>query len=152
MGKKKIVQKTQEEILKESELLKETISRQTEEPTISSKKLNIGNIYIRASYNNTIVTVADVKGNVIAWASAGSLGFSGPKKATPFAASKVIEAIAEKIRRIGPQNLHIFIQGVGGGRESAIRSLANRGFNILSIQDITPVPHNGPRPKKVRRV
>ena len=152
MGKKKIVQKTQEEILKESELLKETISRQTEEPTISSKKLNIGNIYIRASYNNTIVTVADVKGNVIAWASAGSLVFSGPKKATPFAASKVIEAIAEKIRRIGPQNLHIFVQGVGGGRESAIRSLANRGFNILSIQDITPVPHNGPRPKKVRRV
>ena len=152
MGKKKIVQKTQEEILKESELLKETISRQTEEPTISSKKLNIGNIYIRASYNNMIVTVADVKGNVIAWASAGSLGFSGPKKATPFAASKVIEAIAEKIRRTGPQNLHIFVQGVGGGRESAIRSLANRGFNILSIKDITPVPHNGPRPKKVRRV
>ncbi len=152
MGKKKIVQKTEEEVLKEGELLKKTVTRQAERPAISSKKLDIGNIYIHASYNNTLVTVSDTKGNVIAWASAGSLGFSGPKKATPFAASKVIEAIAEKIGRTGPQNINIFVRGVGGGRESAIRSLANRGFNILSIKDVTPIPHNGPRPPKVRRV
>lgn len=152
MGKKKIVQKTEEEILKENEALKETVSRKADKISASSKKIEVGNVYIHASYNNTLITVADNKGDVITWASAGSLGFSGPKKATPFAASKVIEAIAEKIRKNGPQNIHIFVNGVGGGRESAIRSLANRGFNILSIKDVTSIPHNGPRPPKVRRV
>jgi small subunit ribosomal protein S11 len=89
---------------------------------------------------------------VVTWASAGSLGFSGPKKATPFASQKIIAAIAEKISKTGPFNVEVFVSGVGGGRDTALRSLVNHGFNILSIKDITPIPHNGPKPKKVRRI
>jgi small subunit ribosomal protein S11 len=99
-----------------------------------------------------VITVTDIQGNVLAWASAGSLGFSGPKKATPFASSKVIEALVEKIRATGPQDIHVIVKGIGSGRDSAIRSLINQGFNLLSIKDATPVPHNGPRPAKTRRV
>jgi len=116
------------------------------------RKIDSGRVYINASYNNIILTVTNKKGDVIAWASAGSLGFSGPKKATPFAASKVVSAILEKIVKTGPLNIEIFVSGVGAGRDSAVRSLANSGFNILSIRDITPIPHNGPKPPKVRRV
>jgi small subunit ribosomal protein S11 len=84
--------------------------------------------------------------------SAGSLGFSGPKKATPFAASKVAEAIAEKVKRSGPMNVEIVLRGIGKGRDSAMRTLTAKGFNITGIRDMTPIPHNGPRPRKVRRV
>ena len=117
-----------------------------------AKKIELGRVYVNASYNNTTITVTDVTGNVITWASAGSLGFAGPKKATPFASSKVIAAIAEKIQNSGPHDIHIIVKGIGSGRDSAIRSLINHGFNILSIKDATPVAHNGPRPPKVRRV
>jgi small subunit ribosomal protein S11 len=117
-----------------------------------AKKVQEGKVYINATYNNTVVTVTDVTGNVLAWASAGSLGFGGPKKATPFASSKVIAAITEKIQASGPKDISIIVKGIGSGRDSAIRSLINNGFNILSIKDATPVPHNGPRPAKVRRV
>jgi small subunit ribosomal protein S11 len=117
-----------------------------------AKKVQEGKVYVNATYNNTVVTVTDNSGNVLAWASAGSLGFSGPKKATPFASSKVISAITEKIQASGPKDISIIIKGIGSGRDSAIRSLINNGFNILSIKDATPVPHNGPRPAKVRRV
>ena len=89
---------------------------------------------------------------MVAWASAGSLGFSGPKKATPFAASRVVSAIAEKLKKTGLVNVDVFVTGVGSGRDSAIRSFANQGFNLMSIKDVTPIPHNGPRPRKVRRV
>ena len=118
----------------------------------SSKRFELGRVYVNASYNNTTVTVTDDKGNVLAWATAGALGFSGPKKATPFASSKVIATIAEKIQATGPHDLHVIVKGIGSGRDSAIRSLIAHGFNILSIKDATPVPHNGPRPPKVRRV
>lgn len=121
-------------------------------PKRPSRKVGEGRVYINASYNNTTITVTDLQGNVLAWASAGSLGFSGPKKATPFASSKVIAAIAEKIQATGPHDLQIIVKGIGSGRDSAIRSLINHGFNILSIKDATPVPHNGPRPPKTRRV
>ncbi|TSC88923.1 MAG: small subunit ribosomal protein S11 [Parcubacteria group bacterium Gr01-1014_3] len=117
-----------------------------------SKKLDKGRVYVKASYNNTLISITDEKGNLIAWSSAGSLGFAGPKKATPFAASKIIAALAEKVKKSGPLNVSVFVSGVGGGRDSAIRSLANQGFNILSIKDVTPIPHNGPKPPKVRRV
>lgn len=117
-----------------------------------SRKVDPGRVYISASYNNTIVTVTDDKGGVIAWATAGSLGFSGPKKATPFAASKVVAAIAEKTEKTGPVNVEVYVSGIGAGRDSAIRSLLNHNFNILAIRDVTPIPHNGPRPPKVRRV
>ena len=116
------------------------------------KRVQEGRVYVNATYNNTVVTVTDATGNVLAWASAGSLGFGGPKKATPFASSKVIAAIAEKLQATGPQDIKVIVKGIGSGRDSAIRSLINHGFNILSIKDATPVPHNGPRPPKVRRV
>ncbi|HVN26179.1 MAG TPA: 30S ribosomal protein S11 [Candidatus Paceibacterota bacterium] len=124
-------------------------------PAVSARKtrrVQEGKVYVNASYNNTVVTVTDAQGNVLAWASAGSLGFSGPKKATPFASSRVIAAIAEKLQNNGPQDIAVIVKGIGSGRDSAIRSLINHGFNILSIKDATPVPHNGPRPPKVRRV
>ncbi|OGM89389.1 30S ribosomal protein S11 [Candidatus Wolfebacteria bacterium RBG_13_41_7] len=117
-----------------------------------SKKIESGKVYINASYNNTLITATDKNGGVIAWASAGSMGFSGPKKATPFAASKVIALISEKLKKLGFSNIDIVVKGVSAGRDSAIRSLVNQGFNILSIKDATPIPHNGPRPKKPRRV
>lgn len=118
----------------------------------ASKKVDTGNAYIKVSYNNTLISVTDEKGNLMAWSSAGSLGFSGPKKATPFAASKVVAALSEKLKKTGPVNLHIMINGIGGGRDSSIRSFANQGFNVLSIRDVTPIPHNGPKPVKVRRI
>ena len=118
----------------------------------STKKVEEGRVYINASYNNTIVSVTDNKGGVLAWVTAGSLGFSGPKKATPFAASKVVAALAEKLKKLGLLNVEIFVKGVGSGRDSALRSFVNQVFNILSIKDVTPIPHNGPRPPKARRV
>jgi len=152
MGKKKIIEKTEEETLKEKEKLETTISKAAATKDIGAKKIESGRVYINATYNNTLLTVTDRAGNVIAWASAGALGFSGPKKATPFAASKVVAIVSEKLKKIGFLNLDVIVKGVGAGRDSAIRSLANQGFNILSIKDLTPVPHNGPRPPKVRRV
>jgi len=117
-----------------------------------SKKIQAGRVDIKSTYNNTLVSVTDMQGNLITWASSGSLGFSGPKKATPFAASKIVAGLSEKLKKSGLSAVNVFVNGVGSGRDSAIRSLANRGFNILSIKDVTPIPHNGPRPKKVRRV
>ena len=111
-----------------------------------------GMAHIHASFNNTIVTITDRQGNALAWATAGALGFSGPKKATPFAASKVTAAIVEKLAKTGPHTVDIYVSGVGPGRDSAVRSIANSGFDILSISDVTSIPHNGPRAKKPRRV
>lgn len=115
-------------------------------------KFGRGIAHIRATYNNTLITITDDKGNVIAASSAGALGFSGAKKATPFAAARVAEAVVEKIRKSGIQEIAVRVSGVGSGRDSGVRALANQGLNIVSIKDITPMPHNGPRPKKVRRV
>ncbi len=145
MGKKKVVSK-QENIAEGEEKQAKAASKK------SSKSVDSGKIYIKVSFNNTLVTVTDNHGNVVTWASAGSLGFAGPKKATPFAAQKIIAAIAEKIAKTGPFNVDVVVSGVSVGRDSAIRSLVNHGFNIMSIKDVTPVPHNGPRPKKPRRV
>jgi len=150
MGKKKIAQQTSEEALKEKDTLEKAFTKATSKG--GSKKIEKGRVYIKASYNNTLITITDEKGGVIAWNSAGALGFNGPKKATPFASAKVVSALSEKIQKTGPFNVDIFVSGIGGGRDSALRSLANRGFTILSIKDVTPIAHNGPRPKKVRRV
>lgn len=151
MGKKKIIEKTEEELIKESKSVEEIASKKASSAP-SKRKWENGRIYIQSSYNNTMITVTDENGNVITWMSAGSLGFSGPKKATPFAASKVAETLAQKIEKSGPINVKVFVSGVGAGRDSALRSLAAKGLNIISIRDITPIPHNGPRPPKVRRV
>ncbi|MEX0690124.1 MAG: 30S ribosomal protein S11 [Candidatus Paceibacterota bacterium] len=151
MGKKQIVQKSKEEVAQEAKVIEEKSAKQVSK-TAKKGKIKKGKVYIKASYNNTFVSVTDESGNMIAWMTAGSLGFSGPKKATPFAASKVAEAIAEKLSRTGPFEVDVFVKGIGGGRDSAIKTLASKGFEIKSISDITPLPHNGPRPPKPRRV
>lgn len=150
MGKKKVATQTQEKILKEEAALQSAEVKAGKGGV--AKKVDAGRVYVTASFNNTVVTATDKLGNVLAWATAGSMGFSGPKKATPFAASKIIAAIAEKLKKSGPVDIEVIVSGVGGGRDSSVRSLINQGFNVLSIKDVTPVPHNGVRRPKVRRV
>jgi len=150
MGKKRIVKETVEEAAKATERIAERQAAQVGKTTRTQAVR--GRIYIRASYNNTSVTVTDETGNVIAWMSAGSLGFSGPKKSTPFAASKVVEAITEKLAKSGLTEVEVFAKGVGSGRDAALRALAAQNLQITSISDVTPIPHNGPRPRKSRRV
>lgn len=111
-----------------------------------------GNVYIQATFNNTIVTITDLTGNGISWASAGSLGFRGAKKSTPYAAQTTAETAARKAIDLGLKEVHVFVKGPGVGRESAIRSLGNLGLWVKSIRDVTPIPHNGCRPRKSRRV
>ncbi len=152
MGKKKIKKQTEEELLKESERVSGGTKPLESVSVKIGHQIARGRIYIQVSYNNTFITVTDEKGDVLAWSSAGSLGFKGPKKATPYAASKVAETVIEKIKKNGFAEVEVFVTGIGSGRESAVRSLANHGLNIVSIKDTTPIPHNGPRPKKVRRV
>jgi small subunit ribosomal protein S11 len=126
-----------------------TKSKKKEKRVIGS-----GRVYIQASFNNTIVTVTDLKGNVLSWSSSGSLsGFRGAKKSTPFAAQLVTEDAAKKaISTYGLKDIEVYVKGPGIGRESAIRSLNNVGLRVNLIKDITPIPHNGCRPKKRRRV
>lgn len=111
-----------------------------------------GRAYIKASLNNTIITITDQNGNTVAWASAGGAGFRGPKKATPYAASKVVDMIGEKLEALGTKELQVFVTGIGSGKDSAIRSLNSKGVNISGIKELTPVPHNGCRPRRARRV
>ncbi|MCX6812970.1 MAG: 30S ribosomal protein S11 [Candidatus Azambacteria bacterium] len=152
MGKKKIKKQTEDELLKESEHVSSGAKPLESASVKIGRQIVRGRIYIQVSYNNTFITVTDEKGDVLAWSSAGSLGFKGPKKATPYAASKVAETIIEKIKKNNFAEVEVFVTGIGSGRESAVRSLANHGLNIVYIKDTTPIPHNGPRPKKVRRV
>lgn len=116
------------------------------------RTVSTGLVHIHATYNNTIVTVSDPNGSVLAWSSAGHMGFKGPKKATPFAATMIVKNLVEKIKPYNVYDVHVFVKGVGGGRESAIRTFNVNGINILSIKDITPLPHNGPRAPGPRRV
>jgi len=146
MGKKKVAEKPD---VAAKEKAVESV------PKTGTKKAKIvekAKIYINATYNNTMITVTDMKGNVLVWASAGSLGFVGPKKATPFAASKIVSVVAEKMAAFGINEAEVFVKGVGSGRDSALRSFINRGLNVVNIKDKTPIPHNGPRPPKVRRI
>ncbi len=119
----------------------------------TSKRVSIGKAYIKSTYNNTIVTLTDIQGNVLGWASAGIAGFRGPKKSTPYAAQIITRIAVGKAREeYGLQEVSVFIRGVGTGRESAVRALNNNGLIVTSIKDITPIPHNGCRAKKPRRV
>ncbi len=111
-----------------------------------------GQAHIQCTYNNTLVTFSDMSGKVLAWSSAGSLGFKGAKKATPYAATQIVNAASEKVSKYGLREIDVFVKGVGSGREASIRALVNNDFDIQIIKDITPVPHNGCRPKKPRRV
>jgi len=144
MGKKRIIQKTD---LASGDGMSSAVKA-----SLPKKKLSEGEVHIQSTYNNTLITITDISGNVLMTSSSGSLGFSGAKKGTPYAATKVAEFLGEKSKAIGIQRFNILVKGVGSGREAAVRSFISQGFDIGFIRDITPVPHNGPRSKKPRRV
>ncbi len=116
------------------------------------KQVGTGRAYIQATFNNTIISVTDQNGDVLGWSSAGMVGFKGPKKATPYAAGQVVKKVAENLEPYGIKEVVIFIKGIGGGREGAIRAFNANNIQVLSIKDVTPIPHNGCRPPKRRRV
>jgi len=123
--------------------------------TKKKKKVHVdanGKAFIKATFNNTIVTLTDTYGNVIAWSTSGKNGFKGSRKSTPFAAQVAAEAAAKEARDLGLRRVEVFIKGPGGGREAAVRSLQTAGLEVTLIRDITPIPHNGCRPPKRRRV
>jgi small subunit ribosomal protein S11 len=151
MGKKRVIEKSEEELLKEKEKLESAFNLKLPAKTLK-REIKEGKVYIFSSYNNTILSLTDREGNVLFWTSPGRIGFKGTKKSTPFAASKAAEAMALVIEKLGVEKVEVLVKGVGSGRESAIRSLAAGGVDIFSIKDITPLPHNGCRPPKVRRV
>jgi small subunit ribosomal protein S11 len=116
------------------------------------RNVNKGVAYIKATFNNTIVTMTDAAGDVICWATAGTVGFKGSRKSTPFAAQRAAETVAEKASKVGVREVDVRVKGPGAGRESAITGLQASGLSIKSIEDVTPLPHNGCRPPKRRRV
>ena len=144
MGKKRIVKKAGSGV--DSGMKARSMSRGPK------RKLESGTLHVHATFNNTKVLFADKEGNTVMWSSSGALGFSGAKKGTPFAAAKVGELIGDKALMAGVKEADVVVRGVGAGRESALRAFAGKGINITRIADDTPVPHNGPRPKKPRRV
>jgi len=112
----------------------------------------VGRAYVHASYNNTIVTITDNNGNVLGWSSAGKVGFKGPKKATPYAAGVIVKDVCDRIRDYGVREVQAFVRGIGSGREAAVRAMHANGVAVTSIKDVTPIPHNGCRAPKPRRV
>jgi len=144
MGKKRIVKNNQSGL--DNALKARALSK------FLKKKILEGVLYVESTYNNTKLTLTDKAGNVLAWSTSGSLGFKGAKKGTPFAAQKIAEVLGEKAQGAGLKTVSVIVKGVGSGREAAIRSFSMFGIDIISINDQTPVPHNGPKPKKPRRV
>ncbi len=116
------------------------------------KNITSGLAHVTASFNNTMITITDAQGNAISWSSAGSMGFKGSRKSTPYAAQMAAEDAGRKAQEHGVQTLEVYVKGPGSGRESALRALSAIGFQITAIQDVTPIPHNGCRPRKRRRV
>lgn len=162
-----MAEETKKEDIKEEKASKEAEAKPKEEkkeakaetkPAKKTKKkpkrriVPEGRAYIQASFNNTLITITDPKGEVLCWGSAGSSGFRGPKKATPFAAQTSAEKVAEKAKAYGVERVHIYIKGAGNGRDQSMRGLISGGIGIESITDVTTIPHNGCRPKKTRRV
>ncbi len=111
-----------------------------------------GIAHVKATFNNTIITITDMNGETLAWDSAGTVGFKGARKATPFAASRAAEKVAGKVKRLGMREVEVHVKGPGSGRESAVTGLENAGMNVSALEDHTPIPHNGCRPRKKRRV
>lgn len=144
MGKKRIIRKSGGSI--DAGLKSRSLAR------VAKKNITQGTLHIQATYNNTKIVLSDKGGNAVAWSSSGALGFAGAKKGTPFAAAKVGELVGDKANIIGIKEVDVVIRGVGAGRESALRAFAGKGVDITRIADDTPVPHNGPRAKKPRRV
>lgn len=116
------------------------------------KRITAGRVYVTATFNNTIVTLTDTAGNTLAWGSSGAAGFKGARRATPFAAISAMEAVAQKAKVMGMVSCELYIKGPGSGRDATIKALRGAGLNITMIADVTPIPHNGPRAKKRRRV
>lgn len=132
-----------------------TEAPKTEPKAKRSKKKRLvdhGQAHVLSTYNNTTITITDLSGNALSWSTSGKMGFKGPKKSTPYAAGSVARDAIEKAKAYGLQRVDVYVKGIGSGRESAIRGIQNNGIQVLSIHDVTPVPHNGCRPKKVRRV
>lgn len=118
----------------------------------TERKISNGRVYVTATFNNTLVTLTDPSGNTLAWGTSGSAGFKGARKATPFAGISAMEKVAQKAKEIGMGSCEVYIKGPGPGRDATIKALRSTGINITMIADVTPIPHNGPRPKKRRRV
>lgn len=146
MGKKKIAT-NEEEVKKDAK----DASAPSAKAGKGKKRFDSGILYVESTYNNTKLTLTDPKSNTLAWSSSGSLGFKGAKKGTPFAAAKVGETLAAKGQEFGIKEVSVVVKGVGSGRESAIRGFISKGISLNTIQDKTPVPHNGPKPPKPRR-
>ncbi|MDP3989111.1 MAG: 30S ribosomal protein S11 [bacterium] len=144
MGKKRIIKKQGSGV--DSSLRNRSLSK------TPRRKLVVGTLYVQATFNNTKLTLTDDNGNAVLSSSSGALGFKGAKKGTPFAAAKVGELIGEKAEQIGLKEVSVVVKGIGSGRESSIRAFSTKGITINGIKDVTPVPHNGPRPRKARRV
>ena len=145
------------EVTEKKDQVSENISKTVKKSSYSKKKKIKKNIlngiaYVQSTFNNTIISIADTNGNVISWASAGQKGFKGSRKSTPYAAQIAADAAASKALEFGMKTLSVEVKGPGSGRETALRALQARGFRILSIKDTTPMPHNGTRPPKKRRV
>jgi len=147
MNKDKKIDKDQ----KEEKIKTVKKSSYSKKKKIKKNILN-GIAYVQSTFNNTIVTIADTSGNVISWSSSGQKGFKGSRKSTPYAAQVAADSAATKALEVGMKNLNVEIKGPGSGRETALRALQARGFKIISIKDTTPMPHNGARPPKKRRV
>ena len=144
MGKKRIIKKEGQSV--DQGLVSRALAR-------TAKKKHVeGILFVQSTYNNTKLLLADKAGNALVWSSSGSLGFKGAKKGTPFAAAKVGELVGEKATTIGVKEVEVVVKGVGAGRESSIRAFNSKGIDITLIRDVTPVPHNGPKPKKPRRI
>src|SRR3989344_9522334 len=148
-----------EELVKENTAVEagaEAVANPAEEAPKKRKKLKRqvlkGRASIQCTYNNTIISIADLNGAVLGWSSSGHLSFKGAKKSTPYAATQVVAEVTEKVKKYGMQELEVFVKGVGSGREASIRALSNNGFNLTGIKDITPIPHNGCRPRRPRRI
>lgn len=149
MGEDK--QKNEEKEEKKEGVEKEKKARAKKKKKIA-RQVPVGVVHVHASYNNTLISLTDQQGNVLGWSSAGAMGFRGPRKATPYAASMVIRNLAEKVQPYGVREVYVKVSGIGGGRDSAVRALNANGINVLSIKDVTPIPHNGCRPPRPRRV
>lgn len=119
---------------------------------LPKKKISSGILFVQSTYNNTLITLADKNGNAIIQSSSGAMGFKGAKKGTPFASSRVAGILADKGKLMGLKDVEVVVKGVGAGRESAIRTFVGKGIEVTSIKDMTPIPHNGPKPPKPRRV
>ena len=118
----------------------------------NQKEVKEGKVFVNATFNNTIVTITDMAGNTLGWSSSGSVGFKGARKSTPYAASTAMDTLAKKVADKGLKEVEVYVKGPGSGRDAAIKALKNSGLSIKAIADLTPIPHNGPRPRKQRRV